>query len=192
MTSSKKHKEYYYRLSKLQGKYLHYFVAGFVDGEASFSVALTRQKYPFLKKGWRWILNPVFQVYQHENNVDILVLLKDEVFKTGRIHRKTSPYNVFTYSVENNKTLNEKIIPFFSKYQLAVKADDFKKFSTIVAMLARKEHLGIEGFKRVVDIAFTMNAQGKNRKYTKEYIYATLSDQFDTLRKSSETIRRSR
>ena len=49
--------------------------------------------------------------------------------------------------------------------------------------------LGIEGFKRIADIAFTMNAQGKNRKYSKEYIFETLSEQFDTLRKSSETIR---
>lgn len=188
MTSLNK-KEYYNRLSKLQGKYLNYFIAGFVDGEASFSVALTRQKYPHIKQGWKWILNPVFQVYQHENNVDILLLIKDVVFKTGRIHRKSSPYNVFTFSIENNKTLHEKIVPFFNKYQLATKNNDFKKFSEIVAMMERKEHLDIEGFKRIVEIAFSMNAQGKNRKYSKEYIYETLTEQFNTLRKSSETIR---
>ena len=187
--TSQNQKEYYDRLKKLHRKYLNYYVAGFVDGEASFSVAMTRQKYKSLNKGWRWILNPVFQVYQHENNLDILLLLKDEVFKTGRLHRKTSPYNVFTYSVENNKTLHEKIVPFFNKYQLAVKAEDFKKFSQIVDMVDKKIHLQEEGFKRIVEIAFTMNAQGKNRKYSKEYIYETLSDQFDTLRKSSETIR---
>ena len=110
-----RHKEYYDRLSKLQRKYLNYFVAGFVDGESSFSVAMTRQKYPYLKKGWRWILNPVFNVYQHENNKDILLLLQDKVFKTGRIHRKSSPYNVFTYSVENNKTLLEKTLSVYQK-----------------------------------------------------------------------------
>ncbi len=183
------HKEYYDRLSNLQGKYLNYFVAGFVDGESSFSVAMTRQKYSSLLKGWRWILNPVFNVYQHENNKDILLLLKDVVFKTGRIHRKTSPYNVFTFTIENNKTLHEKIVPFFNKYQLATKTEDFKKFSRIVDMMERKTHLDIEGFKRIVDIAFTMNAQGKNRKYSKEYIFETLSDQFNTLIKSPETIR---
>ena len=189
MTTQEKHKEYYDRLSKLQGKYLNYFIAGFVDGESSFSVAMTRQKYPSLSKGWKWIINPVFNVYQHENNKDILLLLKDKVFKTGRLHRKTSPYNVFTYSIENNKTLHEKIVPFFNKYQLATKTEDFKKFSKIVDMMDKKIHLDMEGFKRIVEIAFTMNAQGKNRKYSKEYIYETLSDQFDTLRKSSETIR---
>ena len=184
-----KHKEYYKRLSELHGKYLNYFVAGFVDGESSFSVAMTRQKYPSLSKGWRWIINPVFNVYQHENNKDILLLLKDVVFKTGRIHRKTSPYNVYTYTIENNKTLHEKIVPFFNRYQLATKTEDFKKFSQVVSMVDKKVHLDIEGFKRVVEIAFTMNAQGKSRKYTKEYIFETLSEQFGTLRKSSETIR---
>ena len=189
MTSQIKQKEYYNRLSKLQGKYLNYFVAGFVDGEASFSVAMTRQKYKSSPKGWIWILNPVFNVYQHENNKDILLLLKDKVFKTGRLHRKTSPYNVFTFSIENHKTLHEKIVPFFNKYQLATKAEDFKKFSTIIEMMYKKEHLNIEGFKRIVEIAFTMNAQGKNRKYSKEYIYETLSEQFNTPKKSSETTR---
>ena len=188
-----KHKEYYDRLSKLPGKYLNYFMAGFVDGESSFSVAMTKQKYYVYSdgtgQGWKWILNPCFQVYQHENNVDVLLLLKDHVFKTGRIHRKTSPYNVMTYTVENHKTLQEKIIPFFRKYRLATKTQDFEKFADIIDRIMKKEHLTIGGFKRIVDIAFTMNAQGKNRKYTKEYIFETLSEQFDTLRKSSETTR---
>jgi hypothetical protein len=96
---------------------------------------------------------------------------------------------VFTFTIENNKTLHEKIVPFFNKYQLATKTEDFKKFSQVVEMMDKKVHLDIEGFKRIVEIAFTMNAQGKNRKYTKEYIFETLSDQFDTLRKSSETTR---
>lgn len=185
-----KHKRYYDRLKKLQRKYLYYYVAGFVDGEASFSVAMTKQKY--VKKGeehFKWILNPVFQVYQHENNKDILLLLRDYVFQTGRLHRKTSPYNVFTYSVENHRTLHEKIVPFFRKYRLAVKDEDFEKFADIIARITKKEHLTIEGFKNIVDIAFTMNVQGKQRKYSKEYIFETLPAQFNVLEESSETTR---
>jgi len=55
--------------------------------------------------------------------------------------------------------------------------------------MSTKKHLKIEGFKRIVEIAFTMNAQGKNRKYSKEYIYETLSEQFNAPKKSSETTR---
>lgn len=186
----KKYKEYYHRLSRIKKKYLYYFVAGFVDGEGSFSVAMTKQKYPHRSLQWRWILNPTFQVYQHENNLDILELLKDQVFMTGRIHRKSSPYNVFTYSIENHRTLKERIIPFFCRYRLAVKDDDFKKFAEIIQRMSNKEHLTLAGFKRIVEIAFSMNAQGKQRKYSKEYIFNTLPNQFNSSKAvSSETIR---
>lgn len=176
------YKPYYVQLSKLPGKYLNYFVSGFVDGEGSFSVSLTKQKYSFKGLEWRWILNPTFQVYQHGDNLDILELLKNEVFKTGRIHRKTSPFNVYTYTVENHKTLEEKIIPFFRKYRLATKDKDFQIFSEIIMRMARKEHLKIDGFKQIVNLAFTMNANGKQRKYSKEYIFATLENQFKFLK----------
>lgn len=189
MEETKKHKDYYYRLQKLHGKYLNYFIAGFVDGESSFSVALTKQKYAHYEKGWRWILNPVFQVYQHEDNTDILLIIKDFVFKTGRIHRKTSPYSVMTYSIENHKTLLEKVVPFFQKYGLATKTEAFEKFKEIISRMEEKEHLTLDGFKKIVDIAFTMNAYGKNRKYSKADIFETLPEQFKVLEKSSETIR---
>jgi hypothetical protein len=162
----------------MKGKQLYYFVAGFVDGEGSFSISITRQKYKYNPLGWRWIINPVFQVYQHEDNIDMLELLRDYVFKTGRIHRKSSPYHVFTYSIENHKTLNEKIIPFFRKYRLATKDEDFEKFAEIIDRMVSKKHLSLRGFKQIVDIAFTMNAYGKQRKYSKEYIFKTLPKQF--------------
>lgn len=180
MKKNKKHKHYYYQLLKTKGKYLNYFVAGFIDGDGSFSVAITKQKY--MRDGeerWKWILNPVFNAYQHERNLDILLVLKDHVFKTGRIHRKSSPYNVFTYTVENHRTLAEKIIPFFRKYQLATKKEDFEKFAEIVKRILEKKHLNSKGFKEIVEIAHSMNAQGKNRKYTKEYIFETLPAQFN-------------
>lgn len=175
---NKKHKKYYDRLKRLKRKQLYYFVVGFVDGEGCFSVSMTKQKYNYKSLEWKWILNPVFQVYQHEDNIEILELLRDYVFKTGRIHRKSSPYHVFTYSIENHRTLNEKIIPFFRKYRLATKDENFEKFAEIINRIVNKEHLSINGFKQIVDIAFTMNAHGKQRKYSKEYIFETLPRQF--------------
>jgi hypothetical protein len=186
---NKKNAHYMKRLKQLKRTHLHWYVAGFVDGEASFSVAMTKQPYRSAKQGWRWILNPTFQIYQHEEHLDILELMRDYVFQTGRIHRKTSPHHVFTYSVENHKTLLEKIVPFFRKYRLSVKDDAFQKFAEIVERMQKKEHLSIEGFMRIVDIAFTMNAQGKQRKYSRAYILETLSEQFNVPRESSETTR---
>tara|TARA_B100000745_G_C20073545_1_gene366562 strand:- start:205 stop:738 length:534 start_codon:yes stop_codon:yes gene_type:complete len=168
----------YERMKKLKGKELHRFVSGFVDGEGSFSISVARQPYRLLEKGWRWIINPLFQVYQHEDNLWFLEFLKDEVFKTGRIHRKSSPYHVFTFSIENRTTLYEKVVPFFRKYRLATKDDDFQKFALIIEKIYKKEHLKEKGFKEIINIAFTMNKHGKQRKFSKEYIFETLSEQF--------------
>jgi len=185
---SKEQNSNYKRLSRMKGKDLSYFVSGFVDGEGAFSVSITKQPYQHLKKGWKWILNPAFQVYQHEDHLWFLEFLKDKVFKTGRIHRKSSPYSVFTYSVENRVVLYEKIIPFFSKYRLGVKDDDFQKFSQVIKKIHAKEHLTEKGFKNIVDLVFEMNKHGKQRKYSKEYIFETLPEQFK-IKESSETIR---
>lgn len=170
--------KHYERMKKLKGTQVNQFVAGFVDGEGTFCVSITRQPYAHLKKGWRWILNPLFQVYQHTDNLWFLKFLKDEVFKTGRIHRKSSPNSVHTYTIENRTTLYEKVIPFFRRYRLATKDEDFQKFSDIVNRIYNKEHLTEKGFKKIVDIAFTMNKNGKQRKYSKKDIFESLSEQF--------------
>jgi hypothetical protein len=173
-----KKNKHYERMKRLKGRELHRFVSGFVDGEGSFSVSVARQPYKHLKKGWKWILNPLFQVYQHEDNLWFLEFLRDEVFKTGRIHRKSSPYHVFTYSVENRQILQERIVPFFQKYRLATKDEDFQIFALIVRAISQKEHLKERGFKKIIDLAFSMNKHGKQRKYSKEDIYKELSEQF--------------
>ena len=53
----------------------------------------------------------------------------------------------------------------------------------IVKMLANKDHLKTSGFKKIIQIAYSMNQQGKGRKHT-------IKEIFDTLGLSSETIRR--
>ena len=183
------HHRYYNRMQKMKRRDLGFFVAGFVDGESSFSVSLKRVPSGRYAKGWYWALDPVFQVYQHEQHIDILNILKDHVFMTGRIHRKTSPYSVFTYSVENQKTLLERIVPFFERYELATKTDAFQKFKKVLQKMKEKEHLTKKGFLEILDIAFSMNAQGKQRKFKKEFVLETLAEQFAS-EESSETTRR--
>lgn len=151
-------------------KQLYQYIAGFVDGEASFSVAII--KHPFHKTGW--MINPVFQVYQHQNYRHVLELCKF-VFKTGSIYRKSGVHPVLNFSVDKWRNIIEKIIPFFDKYPLVVKYNDYQKFKKIVIAMERKEHHTISGFKRLVSLAHTMNNQGKQRKYSKEYIFSEMN-----------------
>jgi len=158
-------------LSQFQGKrkHLYYYLAGFVDGEGSFSVAII--KHPTQKLGW--MINPCFQVYQHEKHKAILELFKD-VFQTGSIYRKSGTHPVLNFSIDSRKNIVEKVIPFFDRYPLLTKQENYKKFRMIIMMMENKEHFEKEGFKKIVSIAYTMNQQGKGRKNTKEFIFSTL------------------
>jgi hypothetical protein len=165
-------------------KYLNYFLSGFADGESSFSVAILR--HPIQKFGW--MINPVFQVYQHENHRYILEIYR-KVFGAGSIYRKSGIHPVLNFSIDSRRNLLEKVIPFFNKYPLIVKAETFIKFKEIVYSMEAKEHWKLEGFKRLVDIAYSMNQQGKGRRHTKEFIFANLGKPQSILEKSSETTR---
>ena len=172
-------------LSEFRGKQklLHYYLAGFVDGEGSFSVEII--KHPTQVFGW--MINPCFQVYQHEKNRHILELFQ-LVFKTGKIYRRSGSHPVLNFSIDSRRNLMEKVLPFFDKYPLIVKKSTYQTFKSILLMMEEKEHFTIEGFKKIVDLAYSMNQQGKERKYTKEFIFSTLPT--SNIQESSETIRR--
>lgn len=160
---------------------LNYFLAGFVDGEGSFSVAILKNPS---KEGW--LINPCFQVYQHQNHREILELCQ-EVFKTGRIYRKSGTHPVLNFSIDSMRNIKERVIPFFDKYPLVTKREAYRKFRDIVLSMERKEHLTSNGFERLVRLAYSMNQQGKGRRRTLEEILAT---QPKPASESSETLRR--
>ncbi len=158
-------------LSRFKGKekQLRYWVAGFVDGEGSLSISIV--KHPTQKLGW--VINPVFQVYQHEQNREVLELMQ-YVFKTGRIYRKSGAHPVLNFSIDSRKNLIERVVPFFDRYPLVTKADTYEKFRKILFMMEARQHWEKDGFKEIVELAFSTNQKGKGRKYTKKEIFATL------------------
>jgi|SRR3989344_7232748 len=168
-TSKMTPEEILQRLFHGKRKQLSQYIAGFVDGEGSFSVAIIR--HPHHITGW--MINPVFQVYQHQHYRHVLELCKF-LFQTGSIYRKSGIHPVLNFSVDSRRNIIEKIIPFFDKYPLVVKQNDYLKFKEILMAMEKREHWTMPGFKRLVSLAHTMNAQGKQRKYSKEYIFSEI------------------
>ena len=122
----------------------------------------------------------MFQAYQHRDNVGILEDLR-EFFGCGSLVPKGPKSSVVTYSVHARRDLESVIIPFFERHPLVSKKRlDFLTFAKIVRMMRQKEHLTDAGFRRIVELAFTMNQHGKQRKYRREEILA----------EPSETVRR--
>jgi len=165
-----------------KSKYLHYYLSGFVDGEGSFSVAIIRHQ----SQAFGWMINPCFQVYQHEHHREILELFQ-WVFKTGSIYRKSGTHHVLNFSIDSRRNIIEKVIPFFDKYPLITKQDAYRKFKYIIEKMEQGVHRTEKGFKDLVTTAYSMNQQGKGRKHTIEYIFNSLHNIHE---ESSETIRR--
>ena len=136
-------------------------MAGFVDGEGCFSVSI--HPHPSAPHGW--LIHPVFQVYQHRDNADILDAMR-HFFGCGTVTSKGPNSSVMTFSVYSKKDLLERVIPFFDQHSLvAGKYYDYLRFREVVMRMHRKEHLRTDGFEQIVRTAFEMNARGKQRKH---------------------------
>lgn len=146
-----------------------WYLTGFVDGEGSFCISV--KKHPDTRFGWQ--IDPSFYLYQHEKNKWILELVKD-FFQGGGIHRKSSPWSVYTYALHGVRNMREKVIPFFQQYPLCVKAETFTLFTQAVELMERKEHLHYEGFKKVLHIAYLLNSMGKGRKWNMDDVLKSI------------------
>jgi hypothetical protein len=136
-------------------------VAGFVDGEGCFSVAIHKNELARPTNGWH--IQPTFQVAQHRDHRDVLESLR-EFFGCGQVRSKGPMSSVEVYTVHSTIQLEERILPFFRMYRLRVKGGDFEKFARIVDAIRDRSHHDRDVFEDVVQLAYSMNARGKQRK----------------------------
>ena len=156
------------------------YIAGFVDGEGSFHIAFQRR--PDLKFGWQAI--PEFHVSQNYTSRNVLEEIA-ETLQCGYVKANDATGKrdkCCVYVVRDRKDLMNKIIPFFDRFKLRTeKRNDFETFKATVQMMEKNAHLASQGFQKIVDLAFSMNANGRYRKLKKEQVLEMLA--------SSETIR---
>lgn len=152
------------------------WIVGFVDGEGCFSVSIHRNSLAGPTGGWH--IQPTFQVSQHEDHSMILHDFRS-FFGCGSVRDKGRGSVVQVYVVHSTIQLEERIVPFFEANELRVKRDDFDKFADIVRSIRSRAHHRPEEFDRIVTLAYSMNARGKQRKRPIEEI----------LLGSSETVR---
>jgi hypothetical protein len=93
----------------------------------------------------------------------VLFELRD-FFGCGSVRRKSPVSSVEVYVVHSTIQLSKRIIPFFEANELRVKRGDFEKFADIVASIRSRHHHRPEEFSRLVRVAYSMNARGKQRK----------------------------
>jgi hypothetical protein len=122
-----------------------------------------------------WQLQPVFQVYQHQDHREVLEAMVS-TFGCGRVRPKGPRSSVMTFAVESLRNLEETVLPFFEQHPLVVKQSDFVSFAAIVRAMRRKEHLTGSGFEQLVRLAYGMNVNGKQRTRKIEQVLAGSSE----------------
>ena len=162
------------RIKKVPPK-IGYYLAGFTDGEGSFSVSFRpRKDYPV-----PWKISLSFNVSQKDR---VILTLFRRHLGCGTLRGRAD--GVWYYETTNLTALTENVIPFFERFPFlsAKKNRDFGKFKQIVALVREGEHLRADGIRKILQIREGMNDGGK-RRHSHADILATLTE-------SSETIRR--
>ena len=152
------------------------YLAGFIDGEGCFSVTI----HPHPNSKWGWLIDPDFTINQHKKSLEFLERIQ-KYFGCGKIYEKSpNKSNVLTYTIYSRRSIYEKIVPFIDAHPLiSHKRYDYEKFRIIIEALNNKKHHTLDGFQEIVKIAFSMNEQGRQRKFSLQ----------DVLESSSETTR---
>jgi len=153
-----------------------YYPAGFVDGEGSFNVSIRKGKG--YRYGWQFAF--AFNVSQRDKV--ILSLLKRYL---GCGHLKQRKDGLWSFVVENQNSLIEKVIPFFEKFHFLSSRmqRNFSVFKKIMTLVSTGRHVEPEGIKEVLKLREKLNeGRGRKRKYN-------LTDVLLPKEKSSETIR---
>lgn len=128
-----------------------YWITGFTDAEGCFVVHIRRN--PKSKIGWT--AQAIFQINLHKKDLTILEHFKS-YFGLGNIikHGKDS----LSYRVSSIDNLNRVILPHFDNYPLiSQKKADYILFKQIVYLMNGKEHLTVQGLKKIIAIRASLN-----------------------------------
>lgn len=139
------------------------YLAGYVDGEGTFHVAV--QGNPSTRFGWQLV--PEFHVSQNPERASVLQLLQQRL-GCGRIRRNARTGGrdkSLVFVVRKRSDLVERVIPFFEAHPiLSEKRIEFETFAQIVRAMTQGDHLSRDGFMRLLRLATAMNGGGRYRK----------------------------
>jgi len=141
------------------------YLIGFTEGEGMFYIGIVRSHET--KTGWQVIY--FFKVSQNPIGVGVLNQFKKRL-GCGYIKQNSQTDKTdrsLAYVVRDFPSLRDKVVPFF-KGKLVIKRQVFKKFKKILDIVAKKQHLTLDGITKILEIAYSMNTQ--KRKVEKQLI----------------------
>ena len=145
-----------------------HYVAGFVDGEGSFSISIGKDAD--YKRGVQ--VRAEFEIELRADDQEILERILVTI-GCGRIYDcsydRYGWYPHSKYKITGSQDMIKYLFPFFDKYRLqAKKAKVYELFKKIVLMYRKKEHLTDIGYKKVVALRDGMRSMGRKHNFLAE------------------------
>jgi hypothetical protein len=141
-----------------------WFLAGLVEGEGS--VTLSIKRHP--TAGFGVYVQPEFFIYQHKLRRSLLEMAV-EFFRAGRIRPKPGNPDVLVFSIISCPALVASVLPFLRSYmEISARRRDYELFCEAVELCVAGARRTREGILRLVDIAYAMNMNGKQRRIKHE------------------------
>lgn len=143
----------YSSLSDGTSKLNPHWVTGFSDGEACFSIDISRVKDHSL--GWK--ITPIFSIGLHSKDLALIEEIQSFFKGVGKVYLQEN-YKVVVFRIKSIKDLAQYVIPHFEKYPLLTqKRADFLLFKQVVDLMLRKEHLTNKGLLEILSIKASLN-----------------------------------
>jgi hypothetical protein len=141
-----------------------WFLAGLIEGEGS--VTLSIKTHPTARFGV--YVQPEFFIYQHRFRRALLEMAVEH-FQAGRIRPKPGNPDVLVFSIIATPTLAERVLPLLEEMaELSARRRDYELFAEAVRLCQRGARKTASGIARLVEIAYAMNMNGKQRRLRKQ------------------------
>jgi hypothetical protein len=152
------------RLSSEERRF--WFLAGLVEGEGS--VTLSIKKHPTARFGY--FVQPEFFVYQHSCRRRLLEMAQ-QYFQSGRIRPKPGNPDVLVFSIMSRPDLVRSVVPFLeSCLEFSARSSDYESFISAIRLIEAGFHRTPEGLALIVELGYSMNMGGKQRRLPLEDI----------------------
>jgi hypothetical protein len=161
-----------------------WFLGGFVEGEGSNSVSIT------VHKSFKFGINiqPVFNVSQHKNGLNILNSFKELFEGAGSVVEKSGSPDIFVYTLKGYKQIIKYVLPFLESYvqPFSCKKDEFNIFKEIVILSSEGKQRHKDDLIYLVKLAYNLQGKGKTRKRELSEILQIIEDKDSYFAKNSK------
>jgi LAGLIDADG endonuclease len=115
-----------------------------------------------------YFVQPEFFLYQHRNRRRLLELAAEE-FGSGTIFPKPGNEDVLVLKITDRRVLRDSVVPFLQRYmRYSARVADYEIFATVVGLVNQGRHRTYGGLVELVELAYTINGNGKNRRVPKQ------------------------